>query len=92
MRFTRHLVTGLAALLTATPVLAKDLYIYPAGGQSNEQMDKDKYECYNWAKTDSGFDPMAAQTASSHRAQRTKEVRWCRQGCPGRRGDGRHHR
>lgn len=66
MRHTQYLAAGLAALLlTATPVLAKDLYIYPAGGQSNEQMDKDKYECYNWAKTDSGFDPMAPQTASS---------------------------
>lgn len=66
MKHAQRLVAGFTSLLiTATPVLAKELYIYPAGGQSNEQMDKDKYECYNWAKTDSGFDPMAAPTATS---------------------------
>ena len=66
MRCTQFLVAVFTALLvSAAPVLAKDVYIYPAGGQSSEQMDKDKYECYNWAKTDSGFDPMAPQTASS---------------------------
>jgi hypothetical protein len=34
--------------------------IYPAKGQSQSQMDKDKYECYGWAKKQSGFDPMQA--------------------------------
>ena len=38
---------------------AQELYIYPAKGQSAEQQDKDKYECYQWAKNDTGFDPMA---------------------------------
>jgi hypothetical protein len=31
--------------------------IYPAKGQSPEQMDKDKGECHMWAVKDSGFDP-----------------------------------
>lgn len=44
--------------LAAGPVLA-ELYVYPAKGQSSEQTDKDKFECYNWAKNDTGFDPMA---------------------------------
>jgi len=44
--------------------LASDLTIYPAQGQSQEQMDKDKYECYSWAKQQTGFDPMAQPTAS----------------------------
>jgi hypothetical protein len=39
--------------------------IYPAKGQTQEQMQKDKSECYNWAKGQSGFDPMAPPTASS---------------------------
>ena len=45
--------------------LASEPMIYPAKGQSNEQMEKDKYECYQWAKSQSGFDPMAVPTAST---------------------------
>ena len=45
-------------------VQAQELVIYPAKGQSAEQMDKDKYECYTWAKQQSGFDPMAPPTAT----------------------------
>lgn len=53
------------AMQGTTSVLAQDLYVYPAKGQSAEQLDKDKYECYQWAKRDTGFDPMAAPTTSS---------------------------
>ena len=35
--------------------------IFPAKGQTPEQMEKDKYDCYTWAKQQSGFDPMQAQ-------------------------------
>jgi hypothetical protein len=66
MRFTVKAVASLAAVLFyVTPGLAEELYIYPAGGQSAEQMDKDKHECYKWAKNDTGFDPMAAPTTTS---------------------------
>ena len=66
MRLTLKPVTVLAALLFfSMPGFAKDVYIYPAGGQSAEQMDKDKYECYNWAKKDTGFDPMEVPTTST---------------------------
>jgi hypothetical protein len=34
--------------------------IYPAKGQGQQQMEKDKYECYTWAKGQTGFDPMQA--------------------------------
>jgi hypothetical protein len=44
---------------------AQEPVIYPAKGQSPQQMEKDKYECYTWAKGQSGFDPMATPTASS---------------------------
>jgi hypothetical protein len=39
---------------------AQNPMIYPAKGQSQEQTEKDKYECYSWAKGQSGFDPMQA--------------------------------
>ena len=53
----------LATLLVGIAV-AQDLVIYPARGQSQEQMDQDKYACYTWAKQQSGFDPMQAQSAT----------------------------
>jgi hypothetical protein len=52
------------ALLAAGIVLAQELVIYPAKGQSQEQMDKDKYECYTWGKQQSGFDPMQQPKAT----------------------------
>jgi hypothetical protein len=52
------------ALLSVGVVLAQDLVIYPAKGQSQEQMEKDKYECYTWAKQQSGFDPMQQPKAT----------------------------
>jgi hypothetical protein len=42
-----------------------DLMIYPNRGQSAQQQEKDKYECYSWAKQQTGFDPMEAPRASA---------------------------
>ena len=39
-------------------VLAAEPIIYPKEKQTSEQMEKDKSECYVWAKGQSGFDPM----------------------------------
>lgn len=45
--------------------LAQDMFIYPQKGQSEQQMGKDKYECYTWAKRQTGFDPMEAPKATA---------------------------
>ena len=44
--------------ISAGQALGQDLIIYPAKGQSQKQMDKDKFDCYSWAKQQSWFDPM----------------------------------
>ena len=33
------------------------VYFYPLHGQSAEQQDRDRYECYRWAHRQTGFDP-----------------------------------
>lgn len=33
------------------------VYFYPQAGQSEAQQDRDRYECYNWAVRETGFDP-----------------------------------
>ncbi len=37
---------------------AEDMFVYPQKGQSDEQIEKDKFACYTWAKNQTGFDPM----------------------------------
>jgi len=52
------------ATLVAGPALAQELIIYPNQGQSKDQMEKDKYDCYQWAKKETGFDPMEVPKAT----------------------------
>jgi len=36
---------------------ADDFFIYPRNGQTKEQQAADQYECHNWSKSQTGFDP-----------------------------------
>jgi len=36
-----------------------DVMAYPVNGQTPEQIDQDRYDCYRWAVQQSGFDPAA---------------------------------
>jgi hypothetical protein len=47
------------------PVFAQDPIFYPAKGQSEDQLEKDQYHCYTWAKKKTGFDPMKTHTTKS---------------------------
>ena len=60
MRKAKKLMT-VAGLLAFFPgvLSAQELMIYPSKGQSEQQQEKDKFECYSFAKNQSGFDPMA---------------------------------
>ena len=57
-------VAGLLGLLPGT-LLAQEFMIYPAKGQSAEQLEQDKFACYGFAKGQSGFDPMAPPTTTT---------------------------
>lgn len=59
-------ITGVMVMLLSTAGWAQsELMIYPTKNQTKEQQDKDNFECYGWAKQQSGFDPMAPPTASA---------------------------
>lgn len=53
---------------------ADQVYTYPTAGQSAEQQQVDRYECYRWATSQTGFDPtqpgggVSPGTAPSSRA------------------------
>jgi predicted lipid-binding transport protein (Tim44 family) len=59
-----YLIIAVMMVFVAGNALAQDFIIYPAKGQSQEQTDRDKYECYSWAKQQTGFDPMQMPTAT----------------------------
>ena len=61
----RFMLPVAVGMLCASVSVQADLYVYPQKGQSAEQTDKDKHECYGWAKGKSGFDPMAAPKATT---------------------------
>ena len=65
MTFIRRAAAAALASLLAMPMLAAEAYVFPNEGQSNDQMEKDKYACYEWAKGQTGFDPMQRPTATS---------------------------
>ena len=57
--------------LVSAPLLAfQEHIIYPAQGQSAEQMERDRFECYTWARDQSGFDPMDRPRATEPPPQR----------------------
>ena len=60
----RPVVLCFLAASLAAPALAQEQIIYPAKGQSNEQMEQDRFQCYTWGRDNSGFDPMAPPTAT----------------------------
>lgn len=60
-------VMGMAAavvLIIATSAFGdvppQQLYVYPAHGQTYEQQQQDQFQCYEFGKNETGFDPMAA--------------------------------
>jgi hypothetical protein len=43
--------------VVATEPVPSRIMIYPAQGQSPEQLERDRYECHVWAVQQTGFDP-----------------------------------
>jgi hypothetical protein len=42
-----------------------EVFVYAAQGQSDQQLDRDRYECHKWSVAQSGYDPSApAQPAT----------------------------
>lgn len=51
--------------LSQAALSSNTLFIYPAAGQSDEQLAKDRYQCYRWAVDQSGIDPNTLSTPST---------------------------
>jgi len=65
-RSKRCTVVALALLVLSVPLLASaQVFIYPSRGQSPQQEQFDKGQCYSWAVQQSGFDPANPQVAAA---------------------------
>jgi len=56
---------AMVCVMFAPSLWAQDVYIYPAKNQTPDQQEKDKYDCYQFGKSQTGFDPMAAPVATA---------------------------
>ena len=62
------LILLLIVIACSETAFGADLIIYPAKGQSAQQLDRDRYECHRWAVEQTGFgpsNPSAAAPATS---------------------------
>ncbi|HTU68075.1 MAG TPA: glycine zipper 2TM domain-containing protein [Steroidobacteraceae bacterium] len=55
----------------APPAVAPDadIYVYPTKGQSEKQLDRDRYECHNWAVAQSHYNPSDPHLAPHQQIQ-----------------------
>jgi hypothetical protein len=62
-----------------------DLMIYPKNGQTKEQQAADQFECHDWAKGQTGFDPTlpgggSSGDADAARSNYNRAISACLQG------------
>lgn len=50
-----------------------DIYVYPSKGQTEKQLDRDRYECHNWAVAQSHYNPSDTHLAP-HQQVRVVEM------------------
>jgi len=58
-----------AASAPAEPAPTTAVYVYPTGGQSQDQLGRDRYECHLWAVKESKFDPSVTAVTPRQRVQ-----------------------
>jgi hypothetical protein len=57
-------IVAAGVLLSWAAAAVAQPYVYPARGQSPQQQEFDKGQCYSWAAQQTGFDPVNPQVAT----------------------------
>ena len=66
-----------------SPGMPDSVYIYPKNGQTPEQQAADRFECHDWARNQTGFDPtqnnggVSAEESASKRGQYQRAMGAC---------------
>ena len=58
-----------AAAAPEPPTASADIYVYAAHGQTDKQLDRDRYECHNWAVLQSHYNPSDPHLAPHQQIQ-----------------------
>lgn len=61
----RHVIGAAVVCLAVAGQAGGEVFVYPKQGQSQEVFQKDQFECHNWAKQQTGFDPSQPSVAAS---------------------------
>ena len=82
---TKNKLILMASIITfaSSVSVQAEPYVYPAKGQSADQMEQDKYQCYVWGKQQTGYDPMNPPVASSGQAQTAPVIGGAAKGAAG---------
>lgn len=73
MAVTLVTVAGFAQTAAAESTPGR-LFVYPAKGQPQAQLEQDRYDCHVWARQQSGFDPSHAPPAPASAASSVTRV------------------
>jgi len=80
----QRLALAVIAALTACTLAGAaqaDVYVAPKQGQSQQQFQQDQFDCHNWAKQQTGFDPaQPPQTAAAPPPQQGGAVKGAARG------------
>ena len=60
----RVLMTLIAICFLVASAQAQELFVFPNEDQSQDQQDKDEFQCHRLARDRTGFDPMQTPTAT----------------------------
>ena len=72
MRNVLMFIAIFACFIAGNGMVSAEMFIYPAQGQSAEQLNREKFECNEWAKQQTGVDPnrVATDVQPKHVEQR----------------------
>jgi hypothetical protein len=68
------------AVAAATESGDGDVFVYPKEGQTDEQRDRDRYECYTWAVDQTHFDPSAGAADAAKSSDYRRAFSACLEG------------
>lgn len=74
MKLSNSMAIKVVALIGVVGAAYAQPIVFPAKGQSNQQMEQDKFNCYSWAKQQSGFDPVSPPPATAAAPAQQKSV------------------
>ncbi len=69
-----------AALVPASETTSGELFVYPNEGQSDEQRDRDRYECYVWSSEQTGYEPGAGDPNIDNASDYRRAISACLEG------------